>query len=65
MCQTLSQIKIYHYTEACYLAFINKWDIEILPEQKKIIVKKEKENIGEFLEIGNLIFILEKKDHII
>lgn len=48
---------IYSYTEVCWMAFQNKWDLTILPEQNLVIVKKNGNILGEYKEIGKNYFV--------
>lgn len=48
--------KIFSYLDVCNLAFKNAWDVDIRPEEHKVIVKQNNQIIGEYVEIGNCIF---------
>ncbi len=47
---------IFSYLDVCNLSFSNGYDMDIRPEEKKIIIAKNKQIIGEYVEIGNCIF---------
>ena len=49
---------IYNYTDVCWMAFIEKYDLEIIPEQGLIKFNKNGSCIKEYTEIGNTHFIL-------
>ena len=49
---------IFNYTDVCWMAFIEKCDLEILPEQGLVRFFKNGEFVKEYSEIGNTHFVL-------
>lgn len=47
---------IFSYIDICTLAYQNKMHIEIKPEERKILLYENNTLLGQYLEIGNLIF---------
>lgn len=48
---------IYSYTEVCWMAFQNQWELIRLPEQDLVVVKKDGNILGEYKEIGRNQFV--------
>ena len=55
--QNYSAIDVFSYTQVCEYAFKNNLDMQILPEEGKIILHKDSKQIGIFQEIGKCFFV--------